>query len=166
MTEIWVVWLRLDVFSRNLGCKPGLFSKKFIYVYWKFVLLVCSSVPRKSRRSFTPAVYMYIINVHEGFTSSHRPCIYVYFLLLTFCRSKSSTQVTAVASAPVAEQEAAVAAAAVPDWVYDPNEPRYCLCNQVSHSSGFWVWADNAQTPCNFLTALFICACSAGSINA
>ena len=39
---------------------------------------------------------------------------------------------TAVASAQVAEQEAAVAAAAVPDWVYDPNEPRYCLCNQVS----------------------------------
>ena len=35
-------------------------------------------------------------------------------------------------SAQVAEQEAAVAAAAVPDWVFDPNEPRYCLCNQVS----------------------------------
>lgn len=46
-------------------------------------------------------------------------------------RSKSSTQVTAVASAQVAEQEAAVAVAAVSDWVYDPNEPRYCLCNQV-----------------------------------
>ena len=27
--------------------------------------------------------------------------------------------------------QAAAAAAAVPDWVYDPNEPRYCLCNQV-----------------------------------
>ena len=37
-----------------------------------------------------------------------------------------------MASAQVAEQEAAVAAAAVPDWVFDPNEPRYCLCNQVS----------------------------------
>ena len=62
--------------------------------------------------------------------------IYYYhsliFRYLVLCRSKSSTQVTAVASAQVAEQEAAVAAAAVPDWVYDPNEPRYCLCNQVS----------------------------------
>lgn len=55
------------------------------------------------------------------------------FFFLTCCRSKSAVQqVTAVASAQVAEQEAAVAAAAVPDWVYDPNEPRYCLCNQVS----------------------------------
>lgn len=53
------------------------------------------------------------------------------FLLLVLHRSKSSTQVTAVASAQVAEQEAAVAVAAVSDWVYDPNEPRYCLCNQV-----------------------------------
>lgn len=52
-------------------------------------------------------------------------------LSVVFDRSKNSTQVTAVASAQVAEQEAAVAAAAVPDWVYDPNEPRYCLCNQV-----------------------------------
>jgi len=52
-------------------------------------------------------------------------------LVLVLYRSKSSTQVTAVASAQVAEQEAAVAVAAVSDWVYDPNEPRYCLCNQV-----------------------------------
>ena len=62
--------------------------------------------------------------LHHAFISS--------YLSFAFCRSKSSTQVTAVASAQVAEQEAAVAAAAVPDWVYDPNEPRYCLCNQVS----------------------------------
>ena len=62
------------------------------------------------------------------------------FLSLYFCRNKNATQVTAVASAQVAEQEAAVAAApdwvydpnCAPDWVYDPNEPRYCLCNQVS----------------------------------
>jgi len=53
------------------------------------------------------------------------------FTKLSSFRSKSSTQVTAVASAQVAEQEAAVAVAAVSDWVYDPNEPRYCLCNQV-----------------------------------
>ena len=56
-----------------------------------------------------------------------------HIFFLPCCRSKSAAQqVTAVASAQVAEQEAAVAAAAVPDWVYDPNEPRYCLCNQVS----------------------------------
>ena len=52
-------------------------------------------------------------------------------------RSKGSTQVTAVASAQVAEQEAAVAVAAVSDWVYDPNEPRYCLCNQVRKCPSF-----------------------------
>ena len=56
----------------------------------------------------------------------------VFCFTLCFCRNKSATQVTAVASAQVAEQEAAVAAAAVPDWVYDANKPRYCLCNQVS----------------------------------
>ena len=62
-----------------------------------------------------------------------RPHISLLFFLLPCYRSKSAAQqVTAVASAQVAEQEAAVAAAAVPDWVYDPNEPRYCLCNQVS----------------------------------
>ena len=56
---------------------------------------------------------------------------FINCLVLVLYRSKSSTQVTAVASAQVAEQEAAVAVAAVSDWVYDPNEPRYCLCNQV-----------------------------------
>lgn len=61
-------------------------------------------------------------------------------------KSKSAAQqVTAVASAQVAEQEAAVAAAAVPDWVYDPNEPRYCLCNQVSY--GEMVGCDNPECP-------------------
>lgn len=28
-----------------------------------------------------------------------------------------------------------------PDWTYDPNEPRYCLCNQVSY--GDMVACDN-----------------------
>lgn len=27
------------------------------------------------------------------------------------------------------------------DWTYDPNEPRYCLCNQVSY--GDMVACDN-----------------------
>ncbi|XP_015771599.1 PREDICTED: inhibitor of growth protein 3-like [Acropora digitifera] len=58
-------------------------------------------------------------------------------------KNKGTTQVTAMASAQVAEQEAAVAAAAVPDWVFDPNEPRYCLCNQVSY--GEMVGCDNPE---------------------
>lgn len=60
-------------------------------------------------------------------------------------KNKGTTQVTAMASAQVAEQEAAVAAAAVPDWVFDPNEPRYCLCNQVSY--GEMVGCDNPECP-------------------
>lgn len=28
-----------------------------------------------------------------------------------------------------------------PDWTYDPNEPRYCICNQVSY--GDMVACDN-----------------------
>ncbi|XP_068759972.1 inhibitor of growth protein 3-like [Montipora capricornis] len=59
-------------------------------------------------------------------------------------KNKSATQVTAVASAQVTEQEAAVAAAAVPDWVYDPNEPRYCLCNQIYY--GEMVGCDNPES--------------------
>ncbi|XP_022081144.1 inhibitor of growth protein 3-like [Acanthaster planci] len=31
------------------------------------------------------------------------------------------------------------------DWTYDPNEPRYCLCNQVSY--GEMVGCDNANCP-------------------
>ncbi|XP_029185821.1 inhibitor of growth protein 3-like [Acropora muricata] len=60
-------------------------------------------------------------------------------------KNKGTAQVTAMASAQVAEQEAAVAAAAVPDWVFDPNEPRYCLCNQVSY--GEMVGCDNPECP-------------------
>ncbi|XP_031566320.1 inhibitor of growth protein 3-like [Actinia tenebrosa] len=47
----------------------------------------------------------------------------------------------APASAQVAAQDAAEAAAAVPEWFYDPDEPRYCLCNQVSY--GEMVGCDN-----------------------
>ncbi|XP_034245058.1 inhibitor of growth protein 3-like [Thrips palmi] len=32
-----------------------------------------------------------------------------------------------------------------PDWTYDPNEPRYCLCNQVSY--GDMVACDNEDCP-------------------
>ena len=30
-----------------------------------------------------------------------------------------------------------------PDWAFDPNEPRYCICNQVSY--GDMVACDNAE---------------------
>ncbi|XP_066992429.1 inhibitor of growth protein 3 [Anabrus simplex] len=32
-----------------------------------------------------------------------------------------------------------------PDWTYDPNEPRYCICNQVSY--GYMVACDNEDCP-------------------
>lgn len=32
-----------------------------------------------------------------------------------------------------------------PDWTYDPNEPRYCICNQVSY--GYMVACDNQDCP-------------------
>ncbi|KAF3424406.1 hypothetical protein E2986_07894 [Frieseomelitta varia] len=32
-----------------------------------------------------------------------------------------------------------------PDWTYDPNEPRYCICNQVSY--GDMVACDNSDCP-------------------
>ena len=32
------------------------------------------------------------------------------------------------------------------DWTYDPNEPRYCLCNQVSY--GDMVACDNSSVCC------------------
>lgn len=32
-----------------------------------------------------------------------------------------------------------------PDWTFDPNEPRYCLCNQVSY--GDMVACDNPRCP-------------------
>ncbi|KAK3746613.1 hypothetical protein QZH41_014506, partial [Actinostola sp. cb2023] len=61
-------------------------------------------------------------------------------------KSMSSQMVsTATASAPVQAQDAAEAAAAVPDWCYDPDEPRYCLCNQVSY--GEMVGCDNNYCP-------------------
>ncbi|KXJ10556.1 inhibitor of growth protein 3 [Exaiptasia diaphana] len=52
---------------------------------------------------------------------------------------------TATASAQVAAQDAAKATEAVPDFFYDPDEPRYCLCNQVSY--GEMVGCDNNDCP-------------------
>lgn len=35
-----------------------------------------------------------------------------------------------------------------PDWTYDPNEPRYCICNQVSY--GDMVACDNEDVSIGF----------------
>lgn len=35
------------------------------------------------------------------------------------------------------------------DWTYDPNEPRYCICNQVSY--GDMVACDNEDVSSNYL---------------
>jgi hypothetical protein len=35
-----------------------------------------------------------------------------------------------------------------PDWTYDPNEPRYCICNQVSY--GDMVACDNEDVSISF----------------
>lgn len=48
-----------------------------------------------------------------------------------------------ISSAPPSPQVEAVQAVATEevDWTYDPNEPRYCICNQVSY--GDMVACDN-----------------------
>lgn len=40
------------------------------------------------------------------------------------------------------------------EWTYDPNEPRYCLCNQVSY--GDMVACDNEEVRLVFYCFLFI----------
>ncbi|XP_066245288.1 inhibitor of growth protein 3 [Euwallacea similis] len=44
-----------------------------------------------------------------------------------------------------AQTDSTVAEVADGEWVYDPNEPRYCLCNQVSY--GDMVACDNEECP-------------------
>ncbi|KAJ8973026.1 hypothetical protein NQ317_012631 [Molorchus minor] len=56
-----------------------------------------------------------------------------------FCYSYVSARVTLN---QVASQNAEVTDG---EWTYDPNEPRYCLCNQVSY--GDMVACDNADCP-------------------
>lgn len=46
-------------------------------------------------------------------------------------------------SPPVVTTTAQVADSDNPDWTYDPNEPRYCICNQVSY--GDMVACDNSD---------------------
>ncbi|KAA0197614.1 hypothetical protein HAZT_HAZT004664 [Hyalella azteca] len=51
----------------------------------------------------------------------------------------------ALAAAAVVTDETVAEAGAIesPDWTYDPNEPRYCVCNQVSY--GDMVACDNPR---------------------
>lgn len=37
------------------------------------------------------------------------------------------------------------------DWQYDPNEPRYCLCNQVSYGDMVGCDNDDVSVDHNFL---------------
>ncbi|XP_011296907.1 inhibitor of growth protein 3 isoform X2 [Fopius arisanus] len=48
-------------------------------------------------------------------------------------------------SPPVIATTTAVTDPDNPDWTYDPNEPRYCVCNQVSY--GDMVACDNSDCP-------------------
>lgn len=48
-----------------------------------------------------------------------------------------------------AEVDPAAVEVAEGEWTYDPNEPRYCLCNQVSY--GDMVACDNEEVRIYFV---------------
>lgn len=41
------------------------------------------------------------------------------------------------------------------EWTYDPNEPRYCLCNQVSY--GDMVACDNEDVSFSYFYYILVC---------
>ncbi|KAH0616572.1 hypothetical protein JD844_027779 [Phrynosoma platyrhinos] len=67
--------------------------------------------------------------------------------------SSSSSSLSSCSSSSALAQELSQQAAVIPesesnsqvDWTYDPNEPRYCICNQVSY--GEMVGCDNQDCP-------------------
>ncbi|XP_068162782.1 inhibitor of growth protein 3 isoform X2 [Antennarius striatus] len=67
--------------------------------------------------------------------------------------SSSSSSLSSCSSSSALAQELSQQTAALPeaevnsqvDWTYDPNEPRYCICNQVSY--GEMVGCDNTDCP-------------------
>ncbi|XP_007543566.1 inhibitor of growth protein 3 isoform X1 [Poecilia formosa] len=67
--------------------------------------------------------------------------------------SSSSSSLSSCSSSSALAQELSQQAAVLPeadansqvDWTYDPNEPRYCICNQVSY--GEMVGCDNTDCP-------------------
>ncbi|XP_053977542.1 inhibitor of growth protein 3 isoform X3 [Hylaeus anthracinus] len=56
-----------------------------------------------------------------------------------------ATSVQQPVSPPVITTNTQVVDSDNPDWTYDPNEPRYCICNQVSY--GDMVACDNSDCP-------------------
>ncbi|KAL4624957.1 inhibitor of growth protein 3 [Arapaima gigas] len=67
--------------------------------------------------------------------------------------SSSSSSLSSCSSSSALAQELSQQTSALPeseatgqvDWTYDPNEPRYCICNQVSY--GEMVGCDNQDCP-------------------
>ncbi|KAJ7426181.1 Inhibitor of growth protein 3 [Willisornis vidua] len=67
--------------------------------------------------------------------------------------SSSSSSLSSCSSSSALAQELSQQTAVIPesdsnsqvDWTYDPNEPRYCICNQVSY--GEMVGCDNQDLP-------------------
>ncbi|XP_028250399.1 inhibitor of growth protein 3 [Parambassis ranga] len=67
--------------------------------------------------------------------------------------SSSSSSLSSCSSSSALAQELSQQASVLPeaevnsqvDWTYDPNEPRYCICNQVSY--GEMVGCDNTDCP-------------------
>ncbi|XP_069485180.1 inhibitor of growth protein 3 isoform X2 [Ambystoma mexicanum] len=67
--------------------------------------------------------------------------------------SSSSSSLSSCSSSSALAHELSQQAATIPesdpnsqvDWTYDPNEPRYCICNQVSY--GEMVGCDNQDCP-------------------
>lgn len=60
-------------------------------------------------------------------------------------RKKQKMSVTTLPAALITTPLPAEVPPQTVDWVYDPNEPRYCLCNQVSY--GEMVGCDNPNCP-------------------
>lgn len=57
----------------------------------------------------------------------------------------ATVQPVVLPEVPAVEVEPATAEVTDGEWTYDPNEPRYCLCNQVSY--GDMVACDNEDCP-------------------
>uniref|UniRef100_A0A8C7U374 Inhibitor of growth family, member 3 n=1 Tax=Oncorhynchus mykiss TaxID=8022 RepID=A0A8C7U374_ONCMY len=79
--------------------------------------------------------------------------------------SSSSSSLSSCSSSSALAQELSQQVSALPesetnnqvDWTYDPNEPRYCICNQVSY--GEMVGCDNQDVSTHFhLGVLFSCS--------
>lgn len=80
------------------------------------------------------------------FTFSLRMTVILYFRKVTTAVPSSSVVAASVqqpVSPPVITTNTQVVDSDNPDWTYDPNEPRYCICNQVSY--GDMVACDNSD---------------------